>query len=466
MSARLVKDRIWPVVGYEPHKYQRLVHRALARHKVVPAGRRFGKSVMGGHELVPEILKTKLMADVLTERGHRREFWIVGPEYSDSEKEFRVFWNDIQKLGIPLDRPGSYYNPEAGSMVIKAWNGLFRCEAKSAKYPSTLVGEGLSGVILSEAAKLKPSVWVKYIRPTLADFQGWSLHTSTPEGKNWYYDIYKRGQDPNDKEWWSKRMPSWFNPTVFRGGREDPEILDLAKDMSPEKFNQEIGASFTEYVGRVFKNYDPEIHLRALRYDPQLPLYLAIDYGWTNPFVCLFIQRNVWDDVLVIGEYRAVNRDINDIADDLLAWRGGLASRAQMMFPDPASPGDTAILEKKLRVRASGDTGGELKYRLEYIRRALRVGPDHAPIHEQKPKLMIDHSCATPGPDGASLDYEMQEYRYPENTSDTRSPKEEPLKKDDHAPEALGRFFRGYYGPMERDNVARGRARVTQAKVG
>jgi hypothetical protein len=300
----------------------------------------------------------------------------------------------------------------------------------------------------------------------LADFHGWSLHTSTPEGKNWFYDIYKRGQDPSDTEWWSKRMPAWFNPIVYPGGREDPEIIDLSKDMSAEKFNQEIAASFTEYVGRVFKNYDPEIHLRSLRYDPELPLYLAIDYGWTNPFVCLLVQRNVFDDIFVIGEYRAVNRDINDIAKDLQVWRGGLATRAAMMFPDPSSPGDTAILEKALRVKASGDTGGELKYRIEYIRQWLKVGPEHAPITEQRPKLMFDHSCANSGADGASLDYEMQEYRYPENKSDMTGPKEEPMKKDDHAPEALGRFFRGFYGPMERDIAARGRARVSQAKVG
>lgn len=465
MRSRLVKEKIWPVLGYEPHEYQRLVHRAEARHKVVPAGRRWGKSYLGGHELVPELLKTQLLADDLVRRGLRREFWIVGPEYSDSEKEFRVFWNDCKNLGIPFDKPGSYYTPNGGPMTVSAWDGAFRVEAKSAKYPGTLVGEGLSGVIMGEAAKLKQSVWLKYIRPTLADFKGWSLHTSTPEGKNWFYDIYKRGQNPEDTEWWSKRMPSWFNPHVFKLGKEDPEILDMRRDMSEEKFNQEIGASFTEFVGRVFKNYDPEIHLRSLPYNSELPLYLAIDYGWTNPFVCLLVQRDVWDNVYVIGEYRAHQRDINDIAADLLTWRGGLARRAQMMFPDPASPGDTAILEKVLKVKASHDTGGELKYRIEYIRRALKLYPEHAPFDDQLPRLQIDHSCASPGPDGDSLDSEMQDYRYAENKSEIRGPREDPMDRWNHAPEALGRFFRGFYGPMERPTESRGRARVSQANV-
>ena len=61
--------------------------------------------------------------------------------------------------------------------------GAFIVSAKSAQYPERLVGEGLSGVILSEAAKLKDKIWPKYIRPTLADYNGWSFHSSTLKEK-------------------------------------------------------------------------------------------------------------------------------------------------------------------------------------------------------------------------------------------------------------------------------------------
>lgn len=46
---------------------------------------------------------------------------------------------------------------------------------------------------------------------------------------------------------------------------------------------------------------------------------------------------------------------------------------------------------------------------------------------------------------------EMLAYRYPETIEDAlKYAPEEPLKKDDHAPEALGRFMRGYFGsPLE-----------------
>lgn len=477
------KRAVWPGVGYEPHDGQQRIHGSRARHRVGSCGRRFGKSVVGGHELTPEALLTYHLREQLREQGKRREFWIVGPEYSDSEKEFRVFYNDVTRLRLPVDRPGTYNNPESGDMVVSLWDGLFKVHAKSAKYPQTLVGEGLSGVILSEAAKLKESVWSKYLRPTLADFRGWSLWLSTPEGKNFFYEAWLRGQDPNQPEWDSWRMPSWVNPAVFpdlttdagvmlmweaiNDGTITPalietlpvdnEIVEMAREMSQEKFNQEIGADFTEFVGRVFKSFDEETHVRDCKYDPNLPLYLAIDYGWSNPFVCLFIQVDVWDNIYVVGEYRMTHRDIEDIAADLLEH--GLAVKAKTMFPDPAGPGDTAVLEKKLKVRANTSTGGELKWRLELIRKYLKVTNTHLEFGhpERVPKLFIDRSCR-------GLIYEMNEYRYPDNNSEVRPNKEEPMDKDDHGPEALGRFMRGYFGPPQ-GGATKGRARVRKAKV-
>ncbi len=437
----IVKEEVWKQLNYEPHDGQVKVHTNTARHKVVDAGRRTGKSTMGGHELVPEAMKTYTMLEDLKSRRKRREFWLVGPEYSDSEKEFRVFWNDLEMLGFPLDKPGSYNNVEGGTMVVSMFDGRFICYAKSAKYPATLVGEGLSGVILVEAAKLKSIVWTKYIRPALADERGWSLHTSTPEGKNHFYDKYMRGQNPDQTEWASWKMPSWTNNIIFPGGRNDPEILDMKNDMTAERFNQEVGADFTEFVGRVFPSFEEEVHVKKLTFDHKYKTFIATDYGFTNPFVCLVIQVDVWDNVYVLGEYRVTNTDIKDISKDLPMWRNGLALQATELYPDPEDPGASSVLSNALKVVTKGNTGGELRWRLELIRQQLKVGPEHAPEHEQAPKLFIDFSCR-------ELIREMQDYRYPETKEEIENKErpENPMKKDDHGPEALGRFMRGYFG--------------------
>jgi hypothetical protein len=448
-------------VGYRPHIGQLKIHHSKARHRIASCGRRFGKSKAGGHELVPKALETWAFGD-------KRHYWLVGPNYDDDEKEWREFWDACKKLQLPFDKPGTYNDGPGGNMRMSLWDGLFIVEAKSAQYPDSLDGEGLDGVLLVEAAKLKPKIWHKYIRPALADKRGWSLATSTPEGKNWFYEMWLRGQNPEYVDWASWRMPSWVNNVVFPGGRTDPEIVDMSIDMSGEKFNQEIGADFTEFVGRVFKDFDEEIHVGDFAYNPSLPLYAACDYGWTNPFVWILIQTDVWDNVYVIGEYRAVHKDINDIAADLLTWRDGLSTKAIRFFPDPSEPGDSAVLEKALRVQSHPNTGGELKWRLELIRQHLKLLPEHAAWEDRKPRLFFDRSINDAGSDGMSGIQEMLNYRYPESKEDAKKyAPEEPLKKDDHFPEALGRFFRGHFGsPLEihgqtkvkRGNMSRGRA--------
>lgn len=433
---------------YVPHANQVVLHKDPHRHRLAACGRRFGKSRAGGMELVPEALTAFVNADLLRELGIQQYFWIVGPNYDDAEKEWRVFYNVCDKvLKLPWDKPGTYNNTEGGQMRASLWDGLFIVECRSAAHPDSLVGEGLAGVLMVEAAKMKPSVWTKYVRPALADRRGWSWFGSTPEGKNWFYDLWRRGQDPIDPDWMSWRMPSWYNSIIFPGGRTDPEIIDMARDMSEEKFNQEIGADFTEFVGRVFKDFDEEIHIVDLQYNPNLPLYAFEDSGWTNPFVWGLCQVDTWGNVYVLGEYRAIHKDINDIAKDLLTWRGGLSTRALTFYPDPAAPGDAAVLEKALRVRSNPDTGGELKWRLELIRQALKLGPEHAPDEDKKPKIWFDRSIGATGPDGSSGLREMLEYRWPETKEESiRAEPEKPMDKDNHFPEALGRFFRGHFG--------------------
>lgn len=459
-TAQVSLQTHFDAVGYSPHRGQVPIHRSGARHRVAAMGRRLGKSFAGGHELSFQPLITAMtlrLAESPLDNVHRRhEIWIVGPEYTDAEKEFRVFWNDCRTLELPMDKPGSYYNAEAGDMVASFFKGKLIVHGKSAKYPGTLVGEGLTGVVMSEAAKLKPSVWTKFVRPTLIDQRGWSLWLSTPEGKNHFYEKWQWGQDPAYPEWESWRLPSWTNHYLFPLGPDDPELAEMKREMTEESVKQEIEADFTEFVGRVFKGFDEEIHVRDVQYDPQLPIYLACDYGWTNPFVMLAIQVDVWDNVRVLAEYRAVHKDINDIARELKDY--AVFRNGKVLYPDPAEPQDTAILTKALKVPANTSTGGELKYRLQYIRQGLKQYPEHLEDGhpEKQPKLVIDRRCT-------ELIREMQDYRYPENTSEVRPDKETPLDKDDHGPEALGRFYRGHYGSPTTEG--KGRATVRKANM-
>jgi len=53
----------------------------------------------------------------------------------------------------------------------------------------------------------------------------------------------------------------------------------------------------------VFAEFDPTRHVRQIAYDANLPLYRAIDFGFSNPLACLFIQVDADDNVLVLDEH-------------------------------------------------------------------------------------------------------------------------------------------------------------------
>jgi hypothetical protein len=483
------KDRLWPAINYAPHPAQQRIHASRARHRVNAAGRRFGKSQVGGHELLPEAYKAFFHKDLLAELGIRMEYWIVGPNYTDAEKEFRVIFNDLRKLKMPFDRPGTYNDARSGNMAISLWGGQFIVLAKSSAHPESLVGEGLHGVVMAEAAKMKQSVWVKYIRPTLADFQGWSLWNSTPEGRNWFHDLWKRGKDPQFEDWESWRHPSWVNPYVFRHGatqalvdelkalwaekgqlhpddvREvgvDLEVWAMMKELTATTFAQEVECKFTEFTGRVYGDWDEEIHIMDLDLHPNWPVYVATDYGWTNPNVALFLQVDPFDNVNILGEYYMRQRTEQEFADDVFndPYLGPLSRRATRLYPDPEDPGASTVLANTWKVRIMGGTGGLIKDRVNLIRKHLKVQNTHLPWgHEDRlPKLRIQRGRCP------NLEREFDAYRYPDvRTEANREAPENPLKKDDHCPEALSRFFGGYFGkPYGAQKTRSRKVRITR----
>lgn len=478
----IVKEKLWTPLQYQPHVGQRRVHSSRARHRVNAAGRRFGKSQVGGHELVPEAYKAFFHRNMLEELGIRMEYWIVGPNYTDAEKEFRVLFNDCRRLKLPMDRPGTYNDPRSGNMQISLWEGKFLVLAKSSAHPESLVGEGLHGVVMAEAAKMKESVWVKYVRPTLSDFGGWSLWNSTPEGRNWFHEIWKRGKDASQPDWESWRHPSWVNPYVFpRGARQekvdqlkalvkngsrvsrntaihlgvDPEVWSLMKELTDATFSQEVECKFSEYAGRVYGDWDEEIHVADLNVHPNWPIYVATDYGWTNPNVALILQVSPFDDVHVLGEYYRRQRTEQEFADDVMndEYLGPLVRRATRLYPDPEDPGASNVLASAWQVSIQGGTGGSLKDRINLIRQHLKIQNTHLPFDhpDRKPKLLVQRNRCP------NFEREFDAYRYPDIKSEVRDAPENPLKKDDHTPEALSRFFGGYFGKPFGANKKRSR---------
>ena len=169
----------------------------------------------------------------------------------------------------------------------------------------------------------------------------------------------------------------------------------------------------------------------------------------------LVVQVGPWGEINVIRELYQRELTATEFAHEIKAE--GLDRGVQCFYPDPASPGDSNILMDELRIPWRGGTGGELNDRLDAIRRALKERNTHVPRGhiDRRPTIMWDRSCTM------SI-YEMNEYRDPEEKEYNSVPgQEKPLKKDDHSPEALGRFFAGHFSTPQEDA---GPGRISNAK--
>ena len=425
-------------IDYLPHPGQVKFHSSQARFKVMNCGRRWGKSKSGPHEQIPKMMMSKPTLG-----------WVVAPTYDLGEKEFRVFWDVlVDKLQVPLDRSKTFNSLRTKDFrITTAWGSSV--EVRSAEHPESLVGEGLDWVIMAEAAKLKLSHWEKYIRPTLSDKRGSAVFVSTPEGYNWFFDLYQRGQSSTNPEWWSYKSPTWENIVVFPEGREDPEIQEVESTLAPEVFMQEYGAEFTSFAGRIYSEFDEGYHvLRNYQFNPQWANFLAFDFGFRNPFVCLNIQVDPSDNVYVWDEYYERNITTPDHGrrlKSILKWRCDGA------YYDPAGADEAESLRnifhetteynnQYLNSLVMNPAPNEWRGGVARVKEWLKLRPVEG--GEMKPKLFVSEDCV-------NTIKEFNTYRVREQTermTESRDPKEEPRKKDDHAMDALRYFIAGYFG--------------------
>jgi hypothetical protein len=453
----LRKDLYFEKTGYSPHNGQKQIHYTASRFRVISNGRRWGKTFMGAKELEPCAFSLSAVT------GQPQTGWIVGPQYQDAEKEFRIVYDSFRKHGVDKHSIKFVNNPDNGSMHIKTTWG-FELLCRSAGHPETLVGEGLDFVLMVEAGRHRRRTWGQYLRPALSDKRGWAIFSGVPEGRSensLLYALWSRGQDDRFAQWRSWRMPSWTNHIVFPGGRKDPEILEAEGDLTEDEFARQYGAQFVEKTGAVMQEWDDEIHLKNLAYKPGWPVYGAVDYGFTNPFVWLWIQVDEWGNAYVIRERRWTQKDTVEIGKEMLEnpIDAQLIRNMVAFYPDPAEPDDTLTLSRAFKKPNRGNTGGELKTRLSIIRQKLKAGPPHLEDGhpEKQPFLLVDRSCQ-------SLAWEMREgYKWPEHRSEVTSEREHPLDKDNHGVEALGRFMRGYYGMP---GQIKSRTTVSSAQMG
>ncbi len=218
--------------GYRPHAGQLKLHSSTARFRVAACGRQWGKTFAGANEI----------AKYCWENPTGMAWWLA-PTYGQAAKAFEIITSRFE------DALASKVSSQ-GHMAVR-WKSGGRTEFKSAERWDNLRGETLGLCVLDEAAFMAEEAWTKVVRPMFTTTGGRVLFYSTPQGKNWFYGLWTRGDDPLYPDWESFHFPTRSSPYA-RPGEVDEAQMTLPADV----FAQEYEADFLDEAAGVFRNVD------------------------------------------------------------------------------------------------------------------------------------------------------------------------------------------------------------------
>ena len=222
--------------SYVAHPAQQKIHAARdKRFRTVCTGRRFGK--------------TYCLAGELLDRGGSEmggDYGWVAPTYNVAERGIEAFRAIADGFVVVAGRAPSRIEFQGLKTLAPT-----RIWFLSADNPDSIRGFGFRGLVIDEAASIPADVWHYVLRPTISQTLGWAVFVSTPKGRNWFYDLFTRGNDPAETDYASFTFPSKASPFF-----PEKEWEEARRTLPEDVFRQEYMAEFMEDSAGVFKGID------------------------------------------------------------------------------------------------------------------------------------------------------------------------------------------------------------------
>ncbi len=264
------------VLPCEPHINQFDIIESPYRFNVIAAGRRFGKT---------EGIKIKAIYKAPMQR-----VWWVMPTFNAGQPTWRDFARTFENY------PNVYINnserliqfPQGGFLQVKAADSQLR-------------SAGLDYVAVDEAAFCNDELWNYTLRPMLLEGKGSADFLSSTNGRNWFWQLYQQGLDPNEPEWKSWHYTSYDNPLL------DPTEIDDIKRNTPQRvFDQEYMAEFLDDGGAVFRNLKACIYEDSL-HRKQHKVIIGVDWARYNDYTVLTVISTQTRQVIEIDRFNQID---------------------------------------------------------------------------------------------------------------------------------------------------------------
>jgi phage terminase large subunit-like protein len=239
------------------------------------------------------------------ERNYACDGLLAGDPVSWYEPEYKSLlenWTWFGKVLFPIIKRKS----EVEHRIDLINGGLL--EMWSLQDPDASRGRKYKWAVINEAAKV-PKLeysWNAVIRPTLMDLRGGAMFGSTPRGRNFFWDLYRRGEDPEQDEWASFLKTTYENPFI-----PHDELDNMKKSLPEIIYRQEILAEFIDDQGSVFRRVQEAARLQPLDNPLEGHNYIAgVDVAASVDFTVVTVMDAGTKEMVYMDRYNRVDYNV------------------------------------------------------------------------------------------------------------------------------------------------------------
>ncbi len=313
--AQLRCARRWYPLKDHPEQLRLIT--SQTRFKVVPAGRRSGKT---------ERFKRYIVKRALVEPG--RPFFIAAPTRNQVKK---IYWEDIKLLTFAPLLPRDCVSESELSIRLPNQSSITLIGLDQ---PQRIEGTFWAGGGVDEIADIKPSAWAEHISPALdtynpldPDYRPWCWLLGVPDGLNHYYELAEYARTQNDPEW---GVFTWHSADIL-----PPDVIEAARRrMSPRQFRQEYEASFETASGKVYEDYGQDNYTDAV-IAPHEQLLWMHDFNYTPMSSAIGVVRNN-DQLFLLDEIVLSSAVARQTAIEFCDRYKNHQNKHVILFGDPA----------------------------------------------------------------------------------------------------------------------------------
>jgi hypothetical protein len=218
----------------------------VVRFKVVPAGRRSGKTERAKRYVAKQSMLNE------------NELYFCAAPTRDQVK--KIFWDDMKAMTFSASHTKA---PSESDLKIFMPNGS-EIHLIGLDKPQRIEGIPWTGGVIDEIADVKETAWQSNILPALntvsplrPDYRAWCWLIGVPDGLNHYYEMYQYALTSGDPEWAAYH---WKSSEILPA-----DVIASAKRvMSAKQFKQEFEASFETATGRIYEDYGKENYTKEV----------------------------------------------------------------------------------------------------------------------------------------------------------------------------------------------------------